>query len=241
MAKLLSAGETVEWTPPGQDQVPEEKRVRYRLAVPVPLRRLKYRRRCTELGARRVTPRNLVDAIAAELRAMEPGPEDLELRDAHLALVEDLRTAWDERAAQLMAGEFEGEAGAEAFVEASRELAPLESGVEAIGRALVEYSDRVAELYACADTWPEAAGLAAADVFLVGWEGLPVPFRRVGGRLPDVVAMAIPEHHLRLLAFHMETLFGPTEAEAGNSAPPSSSPSTEIASADTSTAAPTDL
>ncbi|MEQ8345081.1 MAG: hypothetical protein RLO22_25440 [Sneathiellaceae bacterium] len=242
MAKLLSAGETVEWEPPWQDRLPAEKRVRYWLAVPTPPLRLRYRRRCTALGARRVTPRQLLDAIAAELSAMEPGPDQVEIRDRHLALVTEVQEAWDARAARLTAGEYEGEEGAAAYVVDGEASAAQEAEVEAIGRALVEFSPRLADLYAAGDTWTEAAGLAAAEVFLAGWENIATPFRRaVPDRLPDPVLMAVPELHLRLLALHIETLFAPTEEEQGNSAPPSSSPSTESDSGTTSTAPPTDL
>lgn len=239
MAKLLSAGDTVEWIPPGQDALPEDRRVRYRLAVPVPMLRLKFRRRCATLGARQVTPRDLVNAIAAALAAMEPAAEDAAVRDRNLALVHEVQAAWDSYVARLGAGDFDGEAGAAAMLAERQEAAPLEATVEAIGRALVDYSEPVARLYAQADTYAEAAGMAAADVFMTGWQGLSQPFRRVAEGLPDAVMMAIPELHLRLLAYHIETLFAPTEAERGNSAPPSSSQSAETSSAAASTAPPT--
>lgn len=240
MAKLLSAGETVAWEPPWQDHVPAEKRVRYHLAVPTPPLRLRYRRRCTVLGARRVMPRHLLNAIAAELAAMEPGPDEVEIRDTHLALVTGVQEAWDARSARLAAGEFGGEDGAAAYVAELEAGAAREAEAEAIGRALVAFSPRLADLYAASDTWPEAAGMAAAEVFLAGWEGIATPFRRSGpDSLPDAVLMAVPELHLRLLAPHIETLFGPTEDERGNSAPPSSSRSTESDSGTTSTAPPT--
>ena len=83
------------------------------------------------------------------------------------------------------------------------------------------------------------AGLAAAETFLAGWSGIGTPFRRVGGRVPDEVLLAVPEWHLGLLAQHVETLFAPTEAEAKNSVSLSSSPSEGSTSTSTGTSPPT--
>jgi len=238
MAKILAAGEAVTWEPPGQVGRAAEAKVRYRLAVPTVRSRLAFRRRCAELGGRQVRPRQIVDEILIVLRGLAVEGEDAEVRDRHLATVEELVAEWDGFGARAAGGDFDGEDGVAALQADIAARAPLEAEVEAIGRALAQSDDGLASLYAAAQTYADVAGIAAAETFLLGWEGLPMPFRRAGERIPDSVLLAVPEIHLVLLGQHVETLFAPSEAQAKNSGSLSSSPSGDSSSSPTGTAPP---
>lgn len=71
----------------------------------------------------------------------------------------------------------------------------------------------------------QVAPLVAAKLFLIGWENVAAPFKRVGGEVPDAVLEAIEERDLDEIGWRAFALMHPSKDQEKNSASPSRSDS----------------
>lgn len=94
---------------------------------------------------------------------------------------------------------------------------------------------RLNEVEADYALFEEMSVFCAARRFLIGWEGVAIPFAGRGGLATDVSLGAIPQAHIYAIGNRVLTLMNVSEAQAKNSVSPSPSSSTP----GLSTAAPT--
>lgn len=68
--------------------------------------------------------------------------------------------------------------------------------------------------------------LIAAQMFLIGWENVSVPFERRAGKVPDEVMELLPERDCTAIGWQALALIFPSEDQSKNSESPAQSPST---------------
>ncbi len=73
-----------------------------------------------------------------------------------------------------------------------------------------------ARVIAARTRWHATAPLIAASRFLLGWENVAAPFRRVGGVVPDDVLDGLPDDDVRAIGHAALAAFGVSEAERKN-------------------------
>lgn len=83
--------------------------------------------------------------------------------------------------------------------------------------AAIEGWPAYARVIAGRTRWHMTAPLIAAARFLVGWERVDLPFRRVGGQVPDDLLDRLPEDDVRAIGQAALATFGVAEAERKNS------------------------
>jgi hypothetical protein len=188
----------------------------YLLRVPKVLDRAKYGHAVRAAGGQRWYVIDLAQTARAGIEALLAGEENATERgnlvaevDAYTAGIKAAAAAW-----QADRCEPKAKALAEAF-----QMSPV----------LEETWNRVAGVYeplaarmADNETYPLIAGLVAARLFLMGWEGLETPFRRGLAGVPDEVLDTIPSGDLIAIGQRIAELLEPTEARAKNSGSPSS-------------------
>ncbi len=74
-----------------------------------------------------------------------------------------------------------------------------------------------ARVIAARTRWHATAPLIAAQRFLVGWENVAAPFRRLGGVVPDETLDQIPDDDVRAIGQAALAAFGVSETERKNS------------------------
>jgi hypothetical protein len=65
--------------------------------------------------------------------------------------------------------------------------------------------------------YPDVVGVVAAKMFLVGWEGRPVIYRRTPEGIPEHLLEGIREHEFRAIGSRVSELLSPSEDRAKNS------------------------
>lgn len=220
MSIALNPADIVEYRP--RDDGPT-----YFLRVPTVADRIKYGHALRARKARFYSNLTLMDQVRNGLLALLPGDENVEAREAGIALLDaysaNLREAIDAR--QQLKSEETDKAFAEAL-----------SFPDELSKLIDEVADRYEPLRnAMADnavywSW---AGLEAARMFLAGWEGLG-PFKRGLSGPTEATLAQIPSVDLEMLGVKIEQLMQPDEARTKNSVSPSSTPSEPPTSGDSS-------
>lgn len=183
----------------------------YLLKVPTVYERARYRQQLAAHGARR----HGTAALAAELRrgieAVMAGDDVAEARAALLAAVDAGQAAFDQALALVAQGDDAAVAEAwDAAVAHDRKL-------EVLAAAVHDGHEPYRAMLADNQVYWQVAGLVAAKLFLAGWEGIDVPFRRnTQGVVPDELLAVIPEAHLPVISRELEGLLAPGEARAKN-------------------------
>lgn len=199
---------------------PEGARRSYWLKPPALYERIAWRRAIAANGGKQNGPLALLDMLAHGVVDLMAG-EDAEIVDALLAKIDRQRAAVDAWLSSLRSGATEDEQKQLAAVceEGARDLTVIEQEVSA------NWPPYAAAVGDDAAYW-QIAGIEAARLFLVKWEGLSTPLKRtkVAGVADDCLA-EIPEHDLPLLGLFAQRLssIGAPERKNSNSPPLSSS------------------
>lgn len=220
MAKLLDPKQPVRFAPADQTSKPEGEQVAYRLKVPTVMDRAAFEREIALRNGRQHHPLAKLSALRAGVVAIFDGQES-EAATETLAQIDDYAAELGGFYEQVRSGAFQGEEGQEAFAAAIERQGEFE-------RALVEVADIVAEAYppfarmrADDAVYPRIQGIAAAKLFLVGWEGIVTKCDRGLAGLSDASLARIPDHHLVEIGMEVRRLSRVTEDEGKNSASPS--------------------
>lgn len=210
----------------------------YLLRQPAVHERAAWRREVARIGGRQVFPGDLVEAVGRGVVALLPDPDDPDRRRL-LATVDDYRQRMAQAIELVRAHHFDP----------TVDLAPITAlmtpgpAFETLAATVRQHWPDYALLQADAEAWPELAGIAAATLFLVGWEAgeppvLPEFARSLGGAASEATLKAIPVHHLVLIGRAAEGLLVPGWRALGNlpsgrgprpAPPPSSSTRTQHA------------
>ncbi len=197
---------------------PREDGPTYHLRVPTVADRIKYGHALRARKAKFHGNLVLMDIARNGLRALLPGDENAEAREAGIALVDaysaNLREAIDARQ-QVKSDETD-----QAFTDALQIPDDLASLLEEIADRYDPLRNAVAD-NAVYFSW---AGLEAATMFLAGWDGLGA-FKRGLSGLTEATLAQIPASDLEMIGVKIEQLMQPGEARTKNSVSPSSTPS----------------
>lgn len=215
----ISAKDTVRFTPPGLDG--QSVAPVYLLAVPTIRSRAAFRR---ELAAEGATFHD-DDAMFQGLRdAVGRQFEHDQTTNADLQAVLD-RFAAARRAAEEEAKEPAETPPAEGTSEPDRNAAAAEQKAlrEALAKQVGELESEMIRrdpafkrMLAERVHYLQIAPLLAAQLFLKGWEGVAVKFRRQADRVADDCLMQIPEDHLTAIGWKVMSMFRPTDAQTKN-------------------------
>lgn len=183
--------------------------IAYLLKVPTVFERGRYRHALAAAGARRHT----TQAMAAELRrgvvAVLAGDDMAAPREKLLEEIDGLTA--DLAAAVALIGQDE------AFAEAWAAVVAREQVIDALAAGIRDAYPPYAAMIADNEVYPTLSGLVAAQMFLLGWEGITHPFVRTAqGTLSEESLKAIPELHLASIGAEIEKLLAPTDAQAKN-------------------------
>ena len=215
--KLLKPGERVklELQGSGGDLIV------YWLRAPSVYDRVEYRRAVAARGGRYHTVFELLAALRREVDAAMAGTDRPETQASLIALI-DVRQA-RLRAFAERTWDRANEEGQRAYIEAFAQAAapdPVLLEVEAKIRAM---GGLYAAMIADNDVYFDLAGLEAARLFVVEWEGLD-GFAHGRRGLTEAALQRIPTVHLPAIAAKVEDLFAPAESERKNSVSPSPMP-----------------
>lgn len=209
----------------------------YLLQLPRNLDDPAFRRALSEAGARWWTDVDLLSTLANGLRQLAASGEDAVARDRAVEIVSGYGERLNLAARRVASGEWDHLSEAErdaAFLEAAGRPAEIDA-IQQIGR------DHIAAYRAMeADraVFVQIRGQVAARMFLIGWEGCPVPFRRSWSGVPDDILELIHPGHLLAIGQEIERLRtvtrergkglgsqsgGQSPSPATSSTPPSSS------------------
>lgn len=193
---LAAAGKVHRWQPVPEGAV-------YLLRVPSVDDRTEWQRMIDLRGGRQVFPAMLVDEVERAVTALLPDGDD-PLRALHLATVEAYRGRMDEAAALIRAQHFDPTVNLEGVPALLAPSPEFEELLEAIRPGWPAYDRLVADRKA----WPKIAGVAAARLFLTGWEGegLP-PFQKgLSGGAGEASVAALPPFVIEALAWEIDRL-----------------------------------
>lgn len=188
----------------------------YLLRVPRLLDRIALTREIAGLGGRQHGMILLLDAAAEGARSILTEPE---ARAAVVGRIEAQRDRWRE-AAELSrerdpAKRDETRARLTAVMQ---EIAAEERELGEIDAGLRQLWPRYATMIADNAAYPEIRMVALVRLFLVGWEGMAVPFPPLGRgqRAPDALIETIPEADLWEIATEAERLLAPSAEQEKN-------------------------
>lgn len=215
MTKLAKPGDRLPFTPFDQLVKPEETRVVYFFRVPSVADQARFERAIAEAGGREWTWFQLLAALRDGVKELLPDEADPE----RVSVLDELAAI---------------EAEVEAAIVLIRDpsiLADDDARASAIDRWRAAFhSPRLATIEALtASSYPRLAamqadnrlvakvrGLVACRMFLAGWQNMPGKIRKGLAGVDDATLRQIPDHHRAAIGAWCETLFGPTETEAGN-------------------------
>jgi len=237
MTVLVDPKRPHAFTPGGYLLRPEGERVTYLLRVPTPADRPRFRHALVAEGARTHTEFELLAGLEAGIREVFAGDELAALRERALGLVEAQRAkmlAWLEARET---GEISRFNDPDEFLRAYfAAFTPAPELVD-VQRDVADGSARFARLLADRAVFRELRGLLAAQMFLVGWEGLPDPvnggpavFTRGAAGVPLHALACIPSADVESIGDEIDRLLEPGDAQRGNSRSPSSTPNAAASS-----------
>ena len=217
---LISPSEPVIVQPDGPDGRS------YILRTPKHLERPRYRHAVASVGGRRWGQLDMTAALKVAIAEMLPDEEDAAERERLTAAVSEheagIKRALDDY--RRVRSDETTKAVAEAMV-----APPL---VVEIDQTALRHHEDYATKVADRMVYRELAGIAAARMFLTGWEAaeseapLP-PFRRGLTGVADGLLDLIPTRHFIAIGDRAEELIDPPERMLGNSESESPGPSTE--------------
>jgi hypothetical protein len=225
MSLLLKAGELHPFTPHGSERT-------YLLRVPSTREAHLIDQKAVGRRGRRWHQLDLAKLLRDEFRKMVAADADPEACAPLVELVEGwvggMQSAMD---AWVEAGD------SDELRQAYLDAAKPPGGMVEIENLVREASDAYCAAIAQQEAWPHLYGIAAAELFLDGWEGeeLP-PFKRGLRGVPDDLLNLIPDRHFVEIGQEMARILSPDEtarknsrsASSGASSRPSSTGSTEV-------------
>lgn len=211
MSIVFSPADTIAYQP--RDDGPT-----YHLRVPTVADRIKYGHALRGRKAKFHSNLILMDIARNGLLALLPGEENAEAREAGTALLDAYSTSL--RGAIEARQQIKSEETDQAFSEALKLPDELVSLIDEITDRYEPLRNAVAD-NAVYWSW---AGLEAAGMFLVGWDGLDA-FKRGLSGLTEATLAQIPAFDLEMIGVRVEQLMQPGEARVKNSDSPSSTPS----------------
>ena len=229
-----SARQPLRYQPPHRQGSP----VVFLLEAPTRLKRLAFRQRWQQLAGRIVERPEVEAAFVKAVRTWVEGEAEAEqflaLYERHRALEAPLAEATlalarARRGQSVAAGEGEEAAAAEAIAAAERqlqELTPPAEEAEAMRRltdSLLDVDETYRDLRARHETGWQLAMLAAVETYLVGWEGIELPFRREQGRAAEACLEVLTDLDVTLIGTEMLKLQRLSQSAEKNSASPSPS------------------
>ena len=189
----------------------------YLLKVPTVADRPKYRHAVRTAGGKQWTELQMLGALADGVRAILGEPDDQPRRDELLAEIDAYRERMTAFLGEIRAGEIDAESDPVEFLKrVTAEMSPPPM-VKEIERVVLEHYPPYAGLVADREVYHEVAGLVAARMFLLGWEGLDAEFRRGRGEVSDDVLNAVPSLHLAQIGAEIERLMEPRTDKVKNS------------------------
>lgn len=191
----------------------------YLVRTPTKADQARFLTRVREEGGRFFGTDELLDSLGDAVTVLTEGDDSL-ADEAQLVLadLEDYRERQAEFRRTLRASELDGlddAAKKKARREADRKSPRLRAWMD---RAEAEYPPYVRRLASNANL-DRVTSLAAANVFLVGWEGYATPFSRTPKEVPERLLRAIPDAHLEAIALKINELMEPapdTEKNSGS-------------------------
>ena len=196
----------------------------YLLKIPALLERAKWRAAIARAGGRLHGQLALIDCLRDGVASlMKDSPEALvgALLDRIEKHKENLLAVHTSALGMDAANEGDRQtfaAAIERLGESGRDLAVVESEV-------VQNYPRYAAMVADDQTYWQIAGVEGARFFLVGWEGIDGPLRRLGNATADASLELIPEGDLDVIGRKLDELSRLSDRTRKNSSSPSSTPS----------------
>jgi len=230
MSIINNPAEPVRFVPAGQDELPEEQRVVYLLKVPTVWDRISFESQLAARGARQYSLAALIARARGIYAGMESGgPAEV------VAMLDDFAAFLREMAATIRKHDASTEEGQNAILDQSRRLGEFDATLAPFFDAVAEIDPVYARMRADNVAYPMIAAAVAAKKFILGWENLPVEFRRGSDGLPDDLLGRIPEGDMLQVSARLKDLLRPSETSLKNSVSPSSgagiTPSSEMAQA----------
>lgn len=207
----------------------------YLLKPPTVMERARWRRAIVAAGGRRHGQIAMLECMADGVRTLMA--DDLpEVRDPILERIAAHRDALIGMAAEALSGAFDDaeNSGAEIRAALKDRMTGIQDGAK--GLAVIESAvsagyPRYADMAADDSAYGTIAGLEAARLFLVAWEGFEVDLQRGTAGLSEQSLAQIPENHLAAIGNAVEALTRVSEKKRKNSvSPPPSSPGGETSS-----------
>lgn len=213
---------------------PREGGPTYLLRVPRVADRAAYRREVSAAGGRRRSQLALIEDVKDAVERLLPGEDDRPEREARLGELEaqaqgirDALEVWQTDRSP------ESQAALLAALQTSERVNEIVAIVRSVDAA-------IARKIADNEVYPQIAGLVAARMFLVGWQGLPVPFKRSAFGLDDALLDQVPSGDLVAIGERVAELLEPPQERLGNSASASGGSSSPTPSPEPSTAPESD-
>lgn len=196
---------------------PDDGRIVYFLKIPTVADRVKFRHAVKSEGGGYWTELQMIDAMEEGLRRILTEPEDKEALDRYVVDIQDYRQQVssvidDYRQAardQTPSEEAEGDDQVEFIKSLVDRMAPPASVAE-VDRILLEHYPKYSRMVADRMVYQEVAGLVAARMFLVGWEGIDAKFRRTLTGVPDSLLSHLPPQHLVQIGARIQQLLEPS-------------------------------
>lgn len=202
----------------------EKKRRVFLLKVPLPIERAKWRRGVARAGGRQHGQLALLDCLragTADLMAESPA----ELRELVLARIDTHRENLIELHRAAVDADLNDGADREAFEAALATIAKSGAALATIEVAVLDSWAPYANMVADEATFHQIAGIEGARLFLVGWEGIDAPFRRIGNETSEACMALISDADFVEIGTKLQAMTQLTEKRRKNSFSPPSTPS----------------
>ena len=188
--------------------------VTYFLRTPTVVDRVKYRHAVAAEGGRNWSQLQMLEALEEGLRRILSEPEDKERLDNYVQEVRSYREMisavideYRQESLEIKGHENEGDQVELIRILVDR-LNPPQIIVD-IEQVVIDHYPPYAAKLADQSVYHEYAGLVAARMFLVGWEGLEEEFKRQRNGVPDHVLSYIPTAHLIAIGGEVQRLMEP--------------------------------
>jgi len=219
---FLKPGDTVELRPNGEKTKPV-----YELRAPLVYDRVDFEAALSQRGARHHGIYGLLRAMRRDVESNLIEAEDDERRrlieqiDRTRAAYEAFGALAQEKASNPGADDAAIVATAKALEAAWNAATAEDEELAGVAALLRTAGGRYAA--ACVETtrYDAAYGIEAARIFLVGWEGPPLPFARGKQGVSDSLLALVPPAHLQAIGARVKALLAPDEETVKNSAGPS--------------------
>lgn len=189
----------------------------YILKRPTVADRVRWRKNVLAAGGRRHGQFGLLDALRRGVETiMADSPA--EIREALVAKIEAHRDVLKRFSAAVISGGFD--ADPDGMVERARVMAASADELSVIESEVANAYPRYAVMAADEKLYPQIAGIEAARLLLLSWEGFDVELVRDSVGVAEQSLAVIPEWDLALIAEQTEALCGVSAAQRKNSGSP---------------------